>query len=147
VTLGTRAMIDPEAAVNCRYIVNWGSNTAVTNIHFWRIEHEARKRGAKIVTIDPYRSPTAAKSDWWIPVRPGTDAALALGVMHVIFRNNWQDDDYLNRHCVGAEQLRERVLTEYPPAKVSHITGLSVEEIERFAREYAVPSSSSAGRR
>src|ERR1051325_6902593 len=75
VTLGTRAMTDPEAAVNCRYIVNWGSNTAVTNIHFWRIEHEARKRGAKIVTIDPYRSPTAARSDWWIPIRPGTDAA------------------------------------------------------------------------
>ncbi len=137
VTLGTRAMIDPEAAVNCRYIVNWGSNTAVTNIHFWKIEHEARKRGAKIVTIDPYKSPTAAKSDWWIPIRPGTDAALALGVMHVIFRDGWQDDDYLNHHCVGAKELRERVLEEYPVAKVSHITGLSIEEIERFAREYA----------
>ena len=56
VTLGTRAMTDPEAAVNCRFIVNWGSNTAVTNIHFWKIEHEARKPGAKIVTIDPYEA-------------------------------------------------------------------------------------------
>ena len=65
VTLGTRAMIDPEAAVDARFIVNWGSNTAVTNIHFWKVQFEARKRGAKIVTIDPYRSPTAAKSDWW----------------------------------------------------------------------------------
>jgi anaerobic selenocysteine-containing dehydrogenase len=137
VTLGTRAMTDPEAAVDCRYIVNWGSNTAVTNIHFWRIEHEARKRGAKIVTIDPYRSPTAAKSDWWIPVRPGTDAALALGVMHVIFREGWQDEDYLTKHCVGAEKLRGRVMTEYPVPRVSQITGLPVEEIERFAREYA----------
>lgn len=136
-TLGTRAMIDPEAAVNCRYIVNWGSNTAVTNIHFWKIEHDARKRGAKIVTIDPYRSPTAAKSDWWIPVRPGTDAALALGVMHIIFREKWQDRDYLNNHCVGGEQLQERVLKEYSPATVAQITGLSVEDIERFAREYA----------
>lgn len=137
VTLGTRAMTDPEAAVNCRYIINWGSNTAVTNIHFWKIEHEARKRGAKIITIDPYKSPTAAKSDWWIPIRPGTDAALGLGVMHVIFRERWQDDDYLSKHCVGAKELRKRVLNEYSPTTVSRITGLSVEEIERFAREYA----------
>lgn len=137
ITLGTRAMTDPEAAVHCRYIVNWGSNTAVTNSHFWRIEHEARKRGAKIVTIDPYRSPTAARSDWWLPVRPGTDAALALGVMHVIFREGWQDDDFLTRHCVGAAELRHRALTEYPISKVAQITGLEVEEIEKFAREYA----------
>lgn len=137
VTLGTRAVTDPEAAVNSRFIVNWGSNTAVTNTHFWRIEHEARKRGARIVTIDPYKSPTAAKSDWWIPVRPGTDAALALGVMHVIFREGWQDDDYLSNHCDGAKELRDRVMTEYPLWKVSHITGLSVMEIEKFAHEYA----------
>ncbi|QDU20914.1 molybdopterin-containing oxidoreductase family protein [Urbifossiella limnaea] len=136
VTLGTRAMIDPEAAVNARYIVNWGSNTAVTNTHFWRIEHEARKRGARIVTIDPYRSPTAAKSDWWIPVRPGTDAALALGVMHVLFREGWLDRDYLDNHCVGVEPLRDRVMSEYSPARVAGITGLSVNEIEQFAREY-----------
>src|SRR5262245_787784 len=137
ITLGTRAMVDPEASVNCRYVINWGSNTAVTNIHFWKIEHEARKRGAKIVTVDPYKSPTAQKSDWWIPIRPGTDAALALGVMHIIFREGWQDDDYLNNHCVGAKELRERVMAEYPVAKVSHITGLSESEIEQFAREYA----------
>jgi len=137
ITLGTRAMVDPESSVNCRYIVNWGSNTAVTNIHFWKVEHEARKRGARIVTIDPYKSPTAAKSDWWIPIRPGTDAALALGVMHIIFRQGWQDDDFLTNHCVGANELRARVLAECAPEKVSHITGLAVEEIERFAREYA----------
>jgi anaerobic selenocysteine-containing dehydrogenase len=137
VTLGTRAAVDPEASVNCRYIVNWGSNTAVTNVHFWKVEHEARKRGARVVTIDPYRSPTAAKSDWWIPVRPGTDAALALGVMHVIFREGWQDEEYLTNHCVGAKELRHRVLNEYAPERVAHITGLSVEEVERFAREYA----------
>ncbi|WP_439623103.1 molybdopterin-containing oxidoreductase family protein [Gemmata sp.] len=137
VTLGTRAVIDPEDAVHARYIVNWGSNTSVTNTHFWRIEHEARKRGARIVTIDPYKSPTAAKSDWWLPVRPGTDGALALGVMHVIFREGWQDDDYLNNHCVGAAPLRDRVMREYPVSRVSEITGLSVAEIEQFAREYA----------
>ena len=138
VTLGTRAMIDPEAAIHARSIINWGSNTSVTNIHFWKIEHEARKRGAKIITIDPYKSPTAAKSDWWIPIRPGTDAALALGVMNIICREGWQDEDYLQNHCVGADQLRDRVRKDYPVAKVAHITGLSVEEIERFAREYAL---------
>jgi anaerobic selenocysteine-containing dehydrogenase len=136
VTLGTRAMTDPEAAVNARYIVNWGSNTAVTNIHFWKVEFEARKRGAKIVTIDPYRTPTAAKSDWWLPVRPGTDAALALGVMHVLFREGWVDQDYLDRHTLGADSLRDRALAEYPPAKVAGITGLSADDIGRFAREY-----------
>jgi anaerobic selenocysteine-containing dehydrogenase len=137
VTLGTRAMIDPEAALECRYIVNWGSNTAVTNIHFWKIEHEARKRGARIVTIDPYRSPTAEKSDWWIPIRPGTDAALALGIMHIIFRENWHDAEYVQRYCVGGDQLRDRVLKDYPPAVVSRITGLSTADIEQLAREYA----------
>jgi anaerobic selenocysteine-containing dehydrogenase len=136
VTLGSRAMMDPEAAVNARFIVNWGSNTAVTNIHFWKVQFEARKRGAKIVTIDPHRSETARKSDWWLPIRPGTDAALALGVMHVIFREGWQDQDYLDRYCVGAEQLRDRVLTDYRPETVSRITGLPVADIERFAREY-----------
>jgi anaerobic selenocysteine-containing dehydrogenase len=136
VTLGTRAAIDPEAAVHARYIVNWGSNTSVTNIHFWAIEHQARKRGAKIVTIDPHRSRTAARSDWWLPVRPGTDAALALGVLHVIFRDGLQDQDYLDRYCLGSAELRERVLRDYAPEEVARITGLSVEEVERFAREY-----------
>jgi anaerobic selenocysteine-containing dehydrogenase len=138
ITLGTRAVVDPEAAVDCRYIINWGSNTAVTNVHFWRIEHHARRAGAKLVTIDPYRSPTAARSDWWVPIRPGTDAALALGMMHIIFRHGWQDEDYLQRYCVGAEALRERVLREYPPQRVAAITGLSVADIERLTQEYAL---------
>ncbi|HYV35133.1 MAG TPA: molybdopterin oxidoreductase family protein [Gemmataceae bacterium] len=137
VTLGTRAAIDPEAVVHSRYILNWGSNTSVTNIHLWTIMHEARKRGAVIVTIDPYRSKTAAKSDWWLPIRPGTDAALALGMMHIIFRDGLQDDDFLNRHCLGADQLRERVLREYPVSKVAAITGLAEDDIERLAHDYA----------
>jgi anaerobic selenocysteine-containing dehydrogenase len=137
ITLGTRAAIDPEAVIHSRYIVNWGSNTSVTNIHLWSIMHQARKRGAKIVTIDPYRSPTATRSDWWLPIRPGTDAALALAMMHIIFREGWQDDDYLNRYCIGGEQLRERVLREYPPEKVATITGLPVEDIEGLSREFA----------
>ncbi len=137
ITLGTRATLDPEAVVHSRYIINWGSNTSVTNLHLWALMHEARKRGAKIVTIDPYRSKTAERSDWWLPIRPGTDAALALGMMHVLFRDGLQDDDYLARYCLGGEQLRERALSEYAPEKVARITGLPVADIERLARDYA----------
>jgi anaerobic selenocysteine-containing dehydrogenase len=137
VTLGTRAFIDPEATVHSRYIINWGSNTAVTNIHHWAIMFQARKRGAKIVTIDPHRSKTAERSDWWIPVRPGTDAALALGVMHILFRDGLEDRDYLDRYCLGADQLRDRVLNEYTQDKVAKVTGISEGDIEKLAHEYA----------
>src|SRR5262249_33674253 len=103
----------------------------------WAIMHQARKRGAKIITIDPYRSPTAARSDWWLPIRPGTDAALALGVMHVIWREGWQDQGYLDDYCLGGEMLRERALAEYPPDRVAHIPGIPLADIERLARGIA----------
>ena len=136
-TLGTRAAIDPETVVHSKYIINWGSNTSVTNMHLWSLMHQARKHGAKIITIDPFRSKTAGHSDWWIPIRPGTDAALALGMMHLIFKNGWEDEDYLQQHCLGSEQLRERVEREYSPDKVSHITGIPVADLERLTKEYA----------
>lgn len=136
VTLGTRAMMDPETVVRSRYILNWGSNTSVTNMHLWALMHQARKQGARIVTIDPHRSKTAQRSDWWLPIRPGTDAALALGIMHILWRDGLQDGDYLDRYCLGTELLRQRALTEYPPDKVSAITGIPVADIERLAREY-----------
>jgi anaerobic selenocysteine-containing dehydrogenase len=127
----------PEGFAESRYIVNWGSNTAVTNSHLWVLMLEARKRGAKIVTIDPYRCRTAERSDWHIQPRVGTDAVLALGLMHVIFRDRLEDRDYLERHTLGNAELRERVLCDYHPNRVSGITGLSVDEIERLAHEYA----------
>jgi anaerobic selenocysteine-containing dehydrogenase len=136
VTLGTRAAIDPETVGSARYIINWGSNTSVTNIHLWALMHQARKAGARLVAIDPYRCKTAARSDWWLPIRPGTDAALALGIMHILWRDGLQDDDYLHRYCLGAEALRERALKEYPPEKVAAITGLAAADIERLAHEY-----------
>jgi len=141
VTLGTRAVIDPEAVVHSRYIINWGSNTAVTNIHLWSVMFQARKRGAKIITIDPHRSNTASRSDWWIPIRPGTDAALALGLMHILFRDGREDSDYLERYCLGTDQLKQRA-GEYDPARVSKITGVPVADIEKLANEYASTSPS-----
>lgn len=136
-TLGTRAAIDPETVHQSKYIINWGSNTSVTNMHLWSIMHQARKNGARIVTIDPFRSKTAERSDWWLPIRPGTDAALALGMMHLIFKNGWQDEAYLQDHCLGADLLRERAVNEYTPDKVSTITGIPVKDIEKLTEEYA----------
>jgi anaerobic selenocysteine-containing dehydrogenase len=136
ITLGTRAFVDPEAVAKVKYIVNWGSNTKVTNSHLWAIMSRAQKAGARIVTIDPHRSATAAASDWWIPIRPGTDAALALGIMHILFRDKLTDLDFLQNFCLGAAELEARVKSEYTPEIVSHITGLPVADIERFAREY-----------
>jgi len=136
-TLGTRAFFDPETVLQSRCIINWGSNTSVTNMHMWALMHKARKAGARIISIDPYRCKTAERSDWWLPIRPGTDAALALGMMHIIWRDGLQDDDYLQNYCLGADALRERVQHEYPPEKVAHITGIAVADIERLTREYA----------
>lgn len=136
VTLGTRAWIDPEAVVHARCIINWGSNTSVTNMHLWAIMHQARKRGATIITIDPHRSKTAARSDWWLPIRPGTDAALALGMMHVLFRDGLHDADYLRDHCVGGDELRDRVLRDWPPEQAARVTGLAAADVEKLARLY-----------
>ncbi len=137
ITLGTRAVVDPAAVVHARYIINWGSNTSVTNMHLWALMHQARKAGARIVTIDPFKCKTAERSDEWVPIRPGTDAALALGMMHVIWREGLQDEDYLQNYCLGADALRERALKEYPPDKVAAITGVPVATIERLARDLA----------
>ncbi len=137
-TLGRgRLGADPMAVPRCKFIVNWGSNTVNTNSHLWSLMIQARKAGATIVTVDPYRSPTARRSDWHIQPRPGTDAALALGLMHVIWRDGLQDDDYLGRATVGADLLRQRVEAEYPPERVAAITGVDVETITRFAHHLA----------
>jgi anaerobic selenocysteine-containing dehydrogenase len=133
---------DPLAVPKCRFMINWGSNTAHTNSHLWSLMLKARRARATIVTIDPFRSPTAARSDWHLAIRPGTDAALALGLMHVVWRDGLQDDDYLARATVGSDMLRERVINEYPPDRVSSITGLDVESIETLARRYATESPS-----
>ncbi|MGE5195598.1 MAG: molybdopterin-containing oxidoreductase family protein [Deltaproteobacteria bacterium] len=136
-TIGARVGMAPEAFAESRYIINWGSNTAVTNTHLWVLMRQARQHGAKIVTIDPYRCRTAERSDWHILPRVGTDAALALGMMHVIFRDGLEDRVYLDRFTVGAAELRERVLREYGLERVAQITGLEAGDIERLAREYA----------
>ncbi len=137
-TLGRgRLGADPMAVPDCRFIINWGSNTAHTNSHLWSLMIRARKRGATLVAIDPYKSPTARRSDWHVQPRPGTDAALALGMMHVLWRDGLTDDDYLARATEGAEPLRRRALDEYPVDRVAAITGVDASTIEELARRYA----------
>jgi anaerobic selenocysteine-containing dehydrogenase len=140
-TLGRAVGFDPEALVDARYIVAWGANIVSSNVHLWPFVEEARRRGAKLVVVDPYRSKTAEKADRHLAPFPGTDAALALGVMHVIFRDRLEDRDYLERHTQGADRLRERA-AEWTPARTADATGLSRHDVEAFAREYATTQPS-----
>ena len=135
-TVGKSIGIDPEAVVDARFIVAWGANVVSSNVHLWPFIEEARRRGAKLVTVDPFRSRTAEKSDQHLALLPGTDGALALAMMHVIFRDGLEDKDYLERYAKGADALRDRV-REWTPARAAEITGLTTSQIEMFAREYA----------
>jgi anaerobic selenocysteine-containing dehydrogenase len=141
VTLGKSLGLDPEAVVNARLIVAWGANVVSSNVHLWPFIEEARRRGARLVAVDPYRSRTAEKADQHLALLPGTDGALALGVMHVAFRDGLEDRDYLERYAVGGDLLRERV-REWTPERVAEITGLSAAEVEAFGREYATTQPS-----
>jgi anaerobic selenocysteine-containing dehydrogenase len=136
VTVGRSIGYDPEAIVHARLIVAWGANIVSSNVHLWPLVEEARRRGARLVAIDPYRSRTAERADRHLALLPGTDAALALGMMHVIFRDGLQDGDYLERHTVGAPELRARA-AEWTPERTAATTGLAAAEVEWIAREYA----------
>src|SRR5947208_431432 len=133
---GVKLGTEPEQFRESRYIIAWGANIHGNNIHLWPFIEEARRAGAKLVVIDPYRTRTAACADWYLPINPGTDAALALGMMHVIIGENLQDADYVAKHTVGFEELRSKV-KEYPPHRVAEWTGISATDIVTLAREYA----------
>lgn len=135
-TIGPTAGIDPESFRYSKYIVLWACNTMSTNLHHWPFIAEAQAQGAKVVVIDPVRTRTAKKADWHIPIRPGTDAALALGLMHVIVAEDLVDHDYVDNYTVGFAELKARV-ADYPPAKVEAITGVVADDIRTLAREFA----------
>lgn len=135
-TMGIDAGIDPESVVHSRFILIWGSNTIVTNLHLWPFIQKARKDGATVVVIDPVRTRTAQAGDEHIQPMPGTDAALALGMMRVIVDEDLYDHDYVERYTVGFEPLDER-LKEYPLERVAEITRVPAEVIADLARRYA----------
>ena len=134
--IGMKLGTEPEQFRHSRYIIAWAANIHANNVHLWPFIEEARRQGAKLVVIDPYRTRTAKCADWYLPINPGTDAALALGMMHVIINQNLYDTDYVKQHTVGFDQLRAKV-QDYPPARVTQWTGISEADIVRLAREYA----------
>jgi len=136
VTMGTGTGILPEDLRDSRFIILWGGNPVVSNPHGFVFVEEARAAGARLVVIDPLRSPTAARADWHLRPLPGTDPALALGLMHVIVREGLHDADYLERFTVGFDRLKAR-LDEYPPERVAQITGVKSQDIVELARAYA----------
>ena len=119
-----------------KLIVAWGANIHGNNVHLWPMVEQARRNGARLIVIDPYKTRTAALADWHIAIRPGTDAALALGMMHVILREGLEDRAYITEMTQGFEQLAERA-RDYTPERVAAWTGMTANEVEQLAREYA----------
>ena len=135
ITLGSRIGVDIELVDTAKLIIFWGSNAITSSVHFWARAQEAKRRGATLVAIDPYRSLTAEKCHTHIALLPGTDSALALGIMHVLIREGLVDRDYIDKHTLGFDRLRERA-AQYDPGRVAAICGITAGEIEALATLY-----------
>jgi anaerobic selenocysteine-containing dehydrogenase len=136
-TLGdNRVGMDPETLRLSKLVVLWGANVLSTHPHLWRPILEARRNGAKVVAIDPIRTRTAAASDWHLAPIPGTDAALALGLLHVVQAEGKEDREFIGRRTIGWEAFRQRIL-EFPPPRVAAITGLPTESIVELGKRLA----------
>ncbi|QHZ47196.1 molybdopterin-containing oxidoreductase family protein [Bacillus sp. NSP9.1] len=140
-TMGGSIGTDPEHTTETKLFVFWGINAVSTNMHQITIAQKARKNGAKIVVIDVHKNQTGRMADWFIPIRPGTDSALALGIMHVLFKEKMADEAFLKTYTVGYEELRRHVV-QYDPDTVAEITGVPRDDIERLARLYGETSPS-----
>jgi anaerobic selenocysteine-containing dehydrogenase len=135
-TLGGLVGMDPERFDEARLILLWGANPVVSNLHLWSRVQEAKRRGAKVVAIDPYRSLSAEKCTQHVALLPGTDGALALGMMHVLIAEDLVDHEYVAKYTLGYEALKKRVLETYSPQWAARTCGISVEELVQLAREY-----------
>jgi anaerobic selenocysteine-containing dehydrogenase len=125
---------DPESVVESDLVISWGADLLTTNLHIWPLVERARAKGAPLVVIEPRRSATAARADWHLRVNVGTDAALALGVMHMLARDGLCDRAYLARETLGFDRLEREVLPRF--TRVAEVTGVSVADLERLARMY-----------
>jgi anaerobic selenocysteine-containing dehydrogenase len=135
-TLGGSVGMDPERFDEAKLIVLWGANPIVSNLHLWSRVQEAKRRGAKVVAIDPYRSLSAEKSTQHIALLPGTDGALALGMMHVLIAEDLIDHDYVANYTLGYEALKRRILETYSPEWAARVCGIAQHEVVELAREY-----------
>ena len=133
-TLGGKVGMKVEFFAQAKLILIWGSNSIGSNLHFWRYAQQAKRNGARLVCIDPRKTETADKCHEHIALRPGTDAALALALMHELIKNNWLDHDYITRHTLGWEQLRERAL-QWPPERAAEVCGVPAEQLRQLARD------------
>ena len=134
-TYGASLGMHVEFFEESELILIWGSNPIASSLHFWTRAQEAKRRGAKLIAIDPYRSLTAEKCHQHIALRPGTDAALALGMMHVLIREDSLDHDYIRAHTLGFDELAARA-AEYPPSRVAAICGIQEETVVELARAF-----------
>ncbi|MBV8762967.1 MAG: molybdopterin-dependent oxidoreductase, partial [Deltaproteobacteria bacterium] len=136
-TLGdNRVGMDPENLRHARLVILWGSNMLSTNAHLWHSVAEARRAGAHVVAIDPIRTRTAERADEHLAPIPGTDAALALGLLHVVLDEGCEDREFIAEHTIGWDAFRARIL-EYPPARVAEITGLPEAAIVALGKRLA----------
>ena len=134
-TFGGKVGMRVEYFAQANLILIWGSNSIASNLHFWRYAQEAKRNGAKLICIDPRRSETAEKCHEHIALLPGTDAALALSLMHELIQNDWLDHDYLANYTLGWDALRERALM-WPPERAAAVCGISVAQIKSLALDY-----------
>ncbi|MDH4114870.1 MAG: molybdopterin-dependent oxidoreductase, partial [Burkholderiaceae bacterium] len=134
-TIGSRLGTDVENFQDAKLIVFWGTNAIASNLHLWSRAQEAKRRGAKLIAIDPYRSLTADKCHQHIALMPGTDGAFALGVIHVLVREGWLDRDYIDRHTLGFDALAERARA-FDPERVGALCGIEAGVVAGFARDY-----------
>ncbi len=134
-TLGGKVGMKVEFFAQSRLILIWGSNSIGSNLHFWRYAQEAKRLGAKLICIDPRKTETADKCHEHIALLPGTDAALALALMRELIVHDWLDHDYIARHTLGWELLRERAM-EWSVQRAAEICGVAREQIESLARDY-----------
>lgn len=134
-TLGGKVGMKVEFFAEAKLIVIWGSNSIASNLHFWRLAQEAKRQGAKLVCIDPRRSETAEKCHEHVQLLPGTDAALALALMHELVVNDWLDHAYLEAHTLGWDALRERAL-RWSPERAAAVCGIPAQQIRELARDY-----------
>lgn len=135
-TVGGSGGLDIESFTHSKYIIVWGMNMTSTNLHGWPFILEAKEKGAKVVVIDPVSTRTAKEADWHIRIKPGTDGALALGMMNVIITEGLHDKDYVEKYTEGFDELSERAMN-FPPDRVAEITGVPAEDIRTLAREFA----------
>ncbi|MFC0560025.1 molybdopterin oxidoreductase family protein [Halalkalibacter alkalisediminis] len=140
-TMGSSAGTDPEETTETKLFIMWGINAVSTNMHQMMLAQKARKNGAKMVVIDVHKNQTGRMADWFIPILPGTDSALALGIMHILFAENMVNRDFMKEFTVGYEELEEHVKS-YDPETVSTITGVTVEDLYKLTRMYGTTSPS-----